>query len=80
MALSELPDKVLPVHHSDRGCQYCSYRYVEKLRVHRLAVNITEETRCYENAHAERLNEILKQEYGPGCSCRRKRQEMSGDR
>ncbi|MDR3355579.1 MAG: integrase core domain-containing protein [Spirochaetaceae bacterium] len=33
-----------------------------------------EEPRCYENARAERLNGILKQEYGLGCSFRSRKQ------
>jgi transposase InsO family protein len=53
-ALSGLPEGAFPVHHSDRGCQYCPRRYVEKLRDHGLAVSMTEDTRCYENARAER--------------------------
>jgi transposase InsO family protein len=32
MALTELPQGAFPVHHSDRGCQYYSHRYVGKLR------------------------------------------------
>jgi len=31
-----------------------------------MPVSMTEESHCYENAQAERLNGILKQEYGPG--------------
>jgi transposase InsO family protein len=53
-ALSELPEGAFPVHHSDRGCQYCPRRYVEKLRARRVAASMTEDTRCYENARAER--------------------------
>jgi transposase InsO family protein len=75
-ALKELPAGVFPVHHSDRGCQYCSRRYVEKLAGRRLPVSMTEETHCYENARAERLNGILKQEYGLGCSFRDKGQAL----
>jgi transposase InsO family protein len=76
MALKELPPGSFPVHHSDRGCQYCSHRYVEKLKAHGLSVSMTEEMHCYENAHAERLNGILKQEYGLGCSFRSKKQAL----
>jgi transposase InsO family protein len=32
MALASLPAGASPIHHSNRGCQYCSHRYVEKLR------------------------------------------------
>jgi hypothetical protein len=77
MALSELPKGVFPIHHSDRGCQYCSHLYVEKLTARRLAVSMTEEMHCYENARAERLNGILKQEYCLGCSFRNKKQALT---
>ena len=63
MALSELPEGRKPVHHSDRGCQYCSHRYVDELRRHGMEVSMTEVLHCYENAQAERVNGILKQEY-----------------
>jgi hypothetical protein len=64
MAQASLPDGASPVPHSDRCGQYCSHRYVGKLREQGLAVSMTEELHCYENANAERLNGILKQEYG----------------
>jgi transposase InsO family protein len=76
-APAKLPEGVRPVHHSDRGCQYCSHLYVEKLRVRGLPVSMTEETRCYENALAERPNGILKQKYGPGCTFRGKKQALA---
>jgi transposase InsO family protein len=38
---------------------------------------MTEEMHCYENAIAERLNGILKQEYGPGCTFRGKKQALA---
>jgi transposase InsO family protein len=41
MALAILPAGASPVHHSDRGCQYCSHRYVEKLPAHGLAIKQT---------------------------------------
>jgi putative transposase len=65
-ALRELPENRYPIHHSDRGCQYCSHDYVEVLSDRGLPISMTEENHCYENAHAERLNGILKQEYGLG--------------
>jgi transposase InsO family protein len=76
-ALAQLPEGVRPVHNSDRGCQYCSHLYVEKLRAWGLPVSMTEELHCYENAIAERVNGILKQEYGPGCSFRSKKQTLA---
>jgi transposase InsO family protein len=74
MALTELPEGAFPVHHSDRGCQYCSHLYVGKLTERGLTVRRPEEAHCYENAKAERLNGILKQEYSLGCSFRTKKQ------
>lgn len=50
------------VHHSDRGIQYCSNQYVEELRKHGIEISMTEENHCYENAIAERVNGILKDE------------------
>jgi len=66
MALRSLPAGARPVHHSDRGCQYASHLYVGRLREAGLGVSMTEELHCYENAKAERVNGILKGEYGMG--------------
>jgi putative transposase len=63
MALDELPEGVHPVHHSDRGCQYCCHEYVDQLHKYGLRVSMTEVDHCAENAQAERMNGILKQEY-----------------
>ena len=63
MALNDLPQGVHPVHHSDRGCQYCCHAYVELLGSRGLRISMTEVLHCYENAKAERLNGILKSEY-----------------
>jgi putative transposase len=54
------------VHHSDRGIQYCCHGYVDMLRSYKFGISMTQENHCYENASAERLNGILKQEYGLG--------------
>jgi transposase InsO family protein len=62
-ALAGLPAGQNPIHHSDRGCQYCCHAYVDRLREHGLAISMTEVMHCYENALAERINGILKQEY-----------------
>jgi putative transposase len=51
------------VHHSDRGVQYCSHAYVGKLKKHKISISMTEENHCYENAVAERVNGILKDEF-----------------
>ena len=63
MALKGLPKGVKPIHHSDRGCQYCSHEYVKRLTVNGLEISMTEQDHCAENAMAERVNGILKQEY-----------------
>lgn len=54
------------IHHSDRGIQYCSGAYIRKLKSHGVVISMTEEDHCYENSQAERLNGILKYEYGLG--------------
>ena len=51
------------VHHSDRGIQYCSKQYVAKLKKRKIRISMTEENHCYENAVAERVNGILKDEF-----------------
>jgi transposase InsO family protein len=51
------------IHHSDRGLQYCSNQYVEQLQKHNIQISMTEENHCYENAMAERVNGILKDEF-----------------
>ena len=55
-----------PIHHSDRGTQYCSHEYVNWVLEHGLSVSMTETDHCAENALAERVNGILKSEYGLG--------------
>jgi transposase InsO family protein len=51
------------VHHSDRGIQYCSNLYVNELKKHKVRISMTVENHCYENAVAERVNGILKDEF-----------------
>lgn len=63
MAMAQLPEGVHPIHHSDRGCQYCSHEYVKALKERGMGISMTEEDHCAENAMAERVNGILKQEY-----------------
>lgn len=50
-------------HHSDRGSQYCSHQYVNELKKRNIKISMTEENHCYENAVAERVNGILKDEF-----------------
>ena len=66
MAVSQLPKGKRPIHHSDRGIQYCCWEYVEMLEERGIRVSMTKDNHCYENAVAERVNGILKQEYWLG--------------
>lgn len=51
------------IHHSDRGIQYCSNVYTQLLIKNNIKISMTEENHCYENAMAERVNGILKDEF-----------------
>jgi transposase InsO family protein len=65
-ALADLPPGSAPIHHSDQGSQYCCHEYVNRLQDSGLQISMTEVDHCAENALAERINGILKQEYGLG--------------
>jgi len=65
-ALADLPRGSAPIHHSDQGSQYCCHEYVDRLEQSGLQISMTEADHCAENALAERMNGILKQEYGLG--------------
>lgn len=66
MALKQLPKGAQAIHHSDRGSQYCCHEYVEQALAGGLRMSMTEIDHCAENAMAERMNGILKGEYGLG--------------
>lgn len=51
------------IHHSDRGVQYCSKEYVERLSSNDIAISMTQNGDPAENAIAERVNGILKIEF-----------------
>ncbi len=51
------------IHHSDRGLQYCSNDYQKLLSENHISASMTEKYDPYENAIAERINGILKQEF-----------------
>ncbi len=51
------------IHHSDRGIQYCSSEYVRVLQQHKVKISMTETSEPTDNAIAERINGILKEEY-----------------
>lgn len=65
MALSGLgPECCLQLtHHSDRGVQYCSHEYVKLLQDNGIQISMTENGDPLENAIAERINGIMKEEY-----------------
>lgn len=75
-AAQELVDGLFPVHHSDRGSQYCSHLYTGRLIKYGLGISMTEELHCYENAKAERVNGTLKREYALGGIFRTKAQAI----
>jgi putative transposase len=51
------------IHHSDRGIQYCSTYYQAIHARHGLRCSMTDGYDCYQNALAERVNGILKDEF-----------------
>lgn len=63
MALKGLRRDEKPIHHSDRGSQYASHAYVGRVEKAGLRMSMTEKNHSAENAVAERVNGILKQEY-----------------
>ena len=50
------------IHHSDRGSQYIARQYLDRLRDKGIAISMG--NKAWENEHAERINGILKLEYG----------------
>jgi putative transposase len=63
MAIAQCPDPKGVVHHSDRGFQYCSKAYTKVLKGAGIISSMGEAGNCYDNAMAERINGILKNEY-----------------
>lgn len=63
-ALSERQYTDRLMHHSDRGLQYCSSKYTGLLKVNEVSISMTEDGSPYDNAVAERVNGILKEEFG----------------
>lgn len=62
MALTNNPNRTGLIHHSDRGVQYCCDEYVKLLQDKKIKISMTENGDPLENAIAERVNGILKQE------------------
>jgi putative transposase len=64
MAIKQRKSKKTPlIHHSDRGLQYCANDYQNTLSKNRILPSMTRKSDPYENAVAERINGILKQEF-----------------
>ena len=64
MALAGTKRSKKIIHHSDRGIQYCCNNYVESIENACIQLSMTEKGDPYENAIAERVNGILKTEFG----------------
>lgn len=64
MSLKQLPKGIRNLyHHSDRGVQYCCAEYVKILKKNHIQISMTENGDPLENAIAERVNGILKDEW-----------------
>jgi len=63
MALQSVGPTKQVIHHSDRGIQYCSHAYVKTLKDHQIHISMSAKGNPYENAVAERINGILKEEF-----------------
>lgn len=64
MAIKNRKDDKEPlIHHSDRGIQYCADDYQKILLKNKIQCSMTNNGDPYENAVAERINGILKQEF-----------------
>lgn len=63
MALNSRKSTLPLIHHSDRGLQYCSKIYQDVLNKNGIKPSMTNGYDCYQNALAERINGILKNEF-----------------
>jgi transposase InsO family protein len=63
MAVKGRNRKIPLIHHSDRGVQYCAEVYQKELKKYNITPSMTDGYDCYQNALAERVNGILKQEF-----------------
>ncbi len=63
MALQKRKYENQLIHHSDRGLQYCSAGYVSLLDKNSIDISMTQDGNPYDNAIAERVNGILKDEF-----------------
>lgn len=65
-SIAQLPKqgRATLIHHSDRGIQYCCEQYVSLLQSKGIGISMTQSGSPYDNALAERMNGILKDELG----------------
>ena len=63
MALKEISNPEEVIHHTDRGVQYCCHEFLDELRAHNMRSSMTDADHCAQNALAERMNGILKNEF-----------------
>lgn len=63
MAVNSKETNLPTIHHSDRGLQYCSSIYQDELYKSNIKPSMTDGYDCYQNALAERMNGIIKNEF-----------------
>lgn len=63
MALEVIPNPKGIIHHTDRGVQYCCHDFLDAISKWKMRVSMTDANHCAQNALAERMNGILKQEF-----------------
>jgi len=63
MAIQKRKTDLPLIHHSDRGLKYCSQEYQSILVAQKIKPSMTDGYDCYQNALAERINGILKDEF-----------------
>lgn len=63
MAIRNRKTQLPLIHHSDRGLQYCAASYQNQLKLNSIIPSMTDGYDCFQNALAERVNGILKQEF-----------------
>ena len=50
------------IHHSDRGSQYASHDYQERLKQYQMLGSMSRKGNCYDNACIEAFHSVLKKE------------------
>lgn len=66
------------IHHSDRGSQYASADYRERLAVYKMTASMSRKGNCYDNACIESFHSILKKEYVYCTTFKTKKQAYDG--